>query len=75
MGQKNTTDVNNKHHRKMRLRGGIWNGVIVRQYAVRQRGHFFFDDELVMDSAHCYVMEQPAAAKKPGTMRLKRANG
>jgi hypothetical protein len=70
--KKEKTDVKGIHHRKMRLRGGTWDGVTIRQYAHRQRGHLFFDDELTLNSTHTYVFEQPPSAKKPGTMRLRK---
>ena len=72
--RKEKTDVKGVHHRKMRLRGGVWDGVTVRQYAQKHPTGYFFDDELVMDSAHVYAVEQPPTAKKPGTMRMKRGH-
>ena len=70
--KKEPTDVKGVHHRKMRLRGGVWDGVTIRQYADKQKSGYVFDDEFAPDSAHVYQFEQPPTAKKPGTMRMKR---
>jgi hypothetical protein len=70
--KKEKTDVKGVHHRKMRLKGGLWDGVIVRQYADRINGRWFFADKIELKPAHVYEFEQPPVAKKPGSMRFVR---
>jgi len=65
------SDVKGVNHRKMKLRGGPWDGVVVRQYADKINKCLQFDDLTltVGDTAHLYVEEQPPRDKQPGTMR------